>query len=850
MGEWIISASVLIGAVTAIRCFYRNKLSMRVRYALWLVVALRLLVPVSFAESSLSVLNFPIFRGTADGNGTTAVDGMAVGSGTIAGTGAAAGAIAGTGTAAKAEKITVDGAADGAEMAGRAAAAVPAPDGAEASSAVPEPSGEQGVVLAEPVPIGDIPAENAGAREAGIPAKDASPDSGNTYNTHGQGFFGKLPVPVRIWLAGAILFLTVMTAVNGSYRRRIYRSRREYRPGTESRLPVYISPVVDIPCMFGLFCPAVYLPPDAAGEEKSLKYILCHENTHYRHRDNLWTVVRALCVCIHWYNPLVWIASDLSRQDCELACDEEALESLGEEERIPYGRTLLDFSVQGYVPFGQLRLSTAMSGRKKQLEERLLMIVGRSGRQAGALAAACVLTLTAALTTFTGRVSGQELEENISGEEAADGEAADAEEQETDFGEPQTADSCPGGTSIVPVDLGDGSQYILKASSGAVPESGEYIVDQIVLNRIDGRREETVQTINLSDAKVLYTRSLEDIRRSDGKVWSYSTEEEPQYAKPLYTVDDLPVSAAGQFLADTEGQLVSYSLDGGIMVEDLNFDGYQDFCIQGKGEGANIPCYCYLWDPAEKRFEPAYMIPNVRADRDAGLLESATDDGDGVHSVKYYRFDEQNILHMVRYVEEDRSPDALFPSLDLTYTETAYGLPAVDEWDYGTRYGGALTERFVYWAKEALAELYEWSGTKIDTASFTVTSYGDIFFGNTPEDLRASRIYYSRVYGEKAGFESCIEQMSLATERTVWYSPVTLWESPDNAGQMTYTELAEWYFVHSPLTKGETPEEIEQEYEDMYTVRAESGNYYQIILNTASREVGSVYGPYDSYPDH
>ena len=65
-----------------------------------------------------------------------------------------------------------------------------------------------------------------------------------------------------------------------------------------------------------------------------MRYILAHENTHYRHGDNLWVVVRAACVCLHWYNPLVWLAACLSRQDGELACDERALEILGEEERI------------------------------------------------------------------------------------------------------------------------------------------------------------------------------------------------------------------------------------------------------------------------------------------------------------------------------------------------------------------------------------------------------------------------------------------------------------------------------------------------------------------------------------
>ena len=51
MVEWMISSSVLIVLVTAMRYFFRGKLPMRAWYGLWLVVALRLLVPVSFSSA-------------------------------------------------------------------------------------------------------------------------------------------------------------------------------------------------------------------------------------------------------------------------------------------------------------------------------------------------------------------------------------------------------------------------------------------------------------------------------------------------------------------------------------------------------------------------------------------------------------------------------------------------------------------------------------------------------------------------------------------------------------------------------------------------------------------------------
>ncbi len=58
-----------------------------------------------------------------------------------------------------------------------------------------------------------------------------------------------------------------------------------------------------------------------------LRHVLTHEFTHYRHGDHLWSMLRCLALAVHWWNPLVWLAAELSRRDAELACDEGALKS-------------------------------------------------------------------------------------------------------------------------------------------------------------------------------------------------------------------------------------------------------------------------------------------------------------------------------------------------------------------------------------------------------------------------------------------------------------------------------------------------------------------------------------------
>lgn len=800
MIEWMVSSSVLMIVIMTIRYFFRNRLSMRARYALWLLVAVRLLMPFSFPGSSFSVLNFP------------AVENM----------------------------LAIQEAGSSGEKNRENQAEVPGGQQPDAEERVSGNGNPDKIPVMETVTAVPDPGRQRG--EDRIPQAAVS----RAFPWLAAKRMGRI-LP-WIWILGIGVCSGIVLAANANYRKKMYRSRKKYDTGIPGRLPVYVSPLVTTPCLFGILHPAIYITARAARESGSLRYILCHENTHYRHRDNLWALVRMAAVCIHWYNPLVWLGAYLSRQDCELACDEETLKLLGERERIPYGRTLLDYSVQADMVFGRLQLSTTMSGGKKQLKERLLVIaIQQPRRYAGALAAAFVLALLVSAATFTGRAEGKEAQSAGTGETFLTGEAESPDAamgensgRETDDNQ-RTVGAGDDDAERVAFDLKEGESYVLKLGSEVLPDSGMYRTQWLELARIQDGREEVVQTLAADEIGVLYTGAWQQNLYEEGSMYGFSSEHENLYAKPLYQIEDAK---------ERNGEIQFDASEGGILLADLNFDGYQDICLQGKTDGVNIPYYCFLWNPDEACLEPAYMIPNVRADREAQWIVSATREADGRDSVKYYRFDNDNLLHMVRYTEKNESPGAVFSSLDLTYCETSYSLPAVDEWDLGTVYGGALTERMVTWAKQALTELYEWTGTKLDTAYFSVTSFGDFSFGQNAGDLQASRTFYSRCYGDAAGFESVIRHMVLSTEREVWYSPVTQWKVPEDKDKMTDRQLVEWYFERSALTEGEVADSVQKTDDMDYVIRTESGLYYELTLEASTREVNQVYGPYEEFPVH
>ncbi len=917
MIEWVISSSVLIIMLIVIRQLFRKTLSMRVRYALWLAVALRLLIPVSFFESSLSILN--LWGQMIVSEDTNAAEGQDINflyrdnlyashgersedivfrnglnqMSAMEGTeilklqgdnGAGSDCVQDSLGVGSNEMPKSPGAVESGSLELQEAAGA---NGSELQSGMGN-SGMSGMKTQDNENEKDVGLElwndikTTNVELWGIESdgeRQAVPLSGETKGAaEGDGrrtaLYGWLR---RVWIFGIFIFLGLVGITNLRYWKCVYRSRRRFQGEGESRLPVYVSAVVRMHCMFGLLRPAVYLGQEAV-EEKALGYILCHENTHYRHRDNLWILVRLFCVCFHWFNPLVWLAAYLSKQDCELACDEETITRLGDENRIEYGRTLLSLSVQSGELFGGLRLSMTISGSKKQLKERLQMIAGQRKRSDGALTAVLLSLPLLFMVAFTGGKTAEALErdnpdasaearENGAYESGAGSRGAGM--QESGAGSPRENEAAGSAvefykgdivssereqqSTYVSVDLNDGGEYVLQVIGCSASVNGYYEIEQINLCLEDNESGEVLQSIDPGEVKPFYSEALQNGRQAEpggGYGSLFQSEREPLYAKSLQSIEELSAYARGQFLADGSGTQLSYFPDGGIMAADLNFDGYDDFCVQIGVGSVNQPFYCYLWNPEEERFQHSVMIPNVHINQEMQLLESATQDGEDQHSVKYYRFDEAGILHMVRYVEENRSPDALFPLLDLTYQEAEYALPAVDDWDAGTEYGGALNERYIYWAKEALTELYEWSGTKIDTACFAVTMHGDFYFGQTPQDLDACRSFYDRVYGAKAGFSDVIESANLKTERVTWYSPVVQWNIPEQLENMTNVQLVEWYFGQLGPEKGEIIETIESEWEDDYVIRAESGNYYEITINRVTREVDSIYGPYDAYPVH
>lgn len=210
-------------------------------------------------------------------------------------------------------------------------------------------------------------------------------------------------IVLALWLVGTGLAGAVMLVANLRFYGRL-RKRRERLEGVDAPIPVYTAVGLPSPCLAGVLRPAVYVTPGAAEDETALRHILAHELTHYTHKDHLWSLLRCLALALHWYNPLVWLAVALSKQDGELACDEGAVARLGEGERVPYGRTLVDMvAARSPRPRDLLSCSTAMTGGKKSIQQRVSALVKKPETVKTALFAVIAVVALSAVFVFAER---------------------------------------------------------------------------------------------------------------------------------------------------------------------------------------------------------------------------------------------------------------------------------------------------------------------------------------------------------------------------------------------------------------------------------------------------------------
>ncbi|MDE7133009.1 MAG: DUF4825 domain-containing protein [Lachnospiraceae bacterium] len=362
MKEIVITSSVLILCIMLIRVIFRGKISSRLQYALWFLVALRLIVPSS-AQIHMAIGSIEEFRIM------------------------------------------------------------------DLVEALEERFGDVTEQLEQPVrftmsfnsPFAGQVAEFMLGEDTGIPSYAA--DGPTSVFLAGRIGASWLDILRGIWGGGMLIVALWMIITNIIFSRRLHKDRKEFvlpeelesiccgkssggtghgRGGKRGKIKFYTTDYLTSSCLYGLpGREAIYLTPDITEDQNKLRHVVTHEMCHRKHGDSFWSILRSILLAVYWMNPLVWVAAVLSKRDCELACDEAALLILGEEERIPYGETLLSI-INGKNKLSDIACtSTTMKGSGKSVKERIRFIAEKPRVLGAAVVAVLTLIMIISVAAFT-----------------------------------------------------------------------------------------------------------------------------------------------------------------------------------------------------------------------------------------------------------------------------------------------------------------------------------------------------------------------------------------------------------------------------------------------------------------
>ncbi len=148
-----------------------------------------------------------------------------------------------------------------------------------------------------------------------------------------------------VWLGGLTAMLLYSTVS-------LVRLKRRLMGAVLLRENIYLADHIDSPFVMGLIRPKIYLPSSLM--EKERDYIILHEQHHIRRWDHVIKLLSFAALCLHCFNPLVWVAFIYSGKDMEMSCDEAVLRKMGEDIRVDYSASLISLATGRRILAGTL----------------------------------------------------------------------------------------------------------------------------------------------------------------------------------------------------------------------------------------------------------------------------------------------------------------------------------------------------------------------------------------------------------------------------------------------------------------------------------------------------------------
>ncbi len=172
----------------------------------------------------------------------------------------------------------------------------------------------------------------------------------------------------------------------------------EEKLNIKTRVELSCNPLIASPMLIGFFRPRIILPV-GEWEDKELSYIFVHELIHYKQRDMFYKWLIQIVVCVHWFNPFVYLLEKEVNKSCELSCDEKVISILNEKAKREYGDTLISFLKSNNLYKSSLASVTLTEGAE-QLKERLGAIMKFRKKSKAIIAITAIFTAAVCVCFF------------------------------------------------------------------------------------------------------------------------------------------------------------------------------------------------------------------------------------------------------------------------------------------------------------------------------------------------------------------------------------------------------------------------------------------------------------------
>ena len=167
----------------------------------------------------------------------------------------------------------------------------------------------------------------------------------------------------------------------------------------EKRPEIYFCEPLPSPLCVGFMHPAVYINSEDR-EEKDLRLILKHELIHCKRKDLWFKGILMLARALHFFNPFVHWMTKLAEKDMELSCDLAVMENCDLQEREAYSMAILRTVKEANSK--NMRMSTAFSGEKEELKARFENIFDMTAKKRGIALFTAAALLVCGGTAFVG----------------------------------------------------------------------------------------------------------------------------------------------------------------------------------------------------------------------------------------------------------------------------------------------------------------------------------------------------------------------------------------------------------------------------------------------------------------